>query len=89
MLKLRTTSGTTNIHQQSSPLYINFELVFEFHTALYIYILMVENYVKDLIESVYYGAVVSAVGFTMIGKSLIQMTPLHLSESLILKMAQN
>ena len=48
---------------------------------------MVENYAKDLKESVYDGAVVSAlaIGFTMIGKSSIKMGP-HLSESLILKM---
>ena len=38
---------------------------------------MVENYTKDLKESVYHGAVVSAlaIGFTMIGKSLIKMSP--------------
>ena len=51
---------------------------------------MVENYAKDLKESVYHGAVVSAlaIGFTMVGKPLIKMSP-HLSESSILKMAQN
>ena len=33
---------------------------------------MVENYTKDLNESVYHGAVVSAlaVGYTMLGKTL-------------------
>ena len=38
---------------------------------------MVENYGKDLKESVYYDTVVSAlaIGFTMIGKSLIKMSP--------------
>ena len=38
---------------------------------------MVENYTKDLKESVYYGAVVSilAVGYTMLGKTLIKMSP--------------
>ena len=38
---------------------------------------MVENYGKDLKESVYHGAVVStvAVGFRMLGKSLIKMSP--------------
>ena len=38
---------------------------------------MIENYTKDLKESVYYGAVVSvlAVGYTMLGKTLIKMTP--------------
>ena len=38
---------------------------------------MVENYTKDLKESVYYGAVVSvlAVGYTMLGKTLVKMSP--------------
>ena len=38
---------------------------------------MVENYTKDLKESVYHGAVISAlaVGYTMLGKMLIRMTP--------------
>ena len=38
---------------------------------------MVENYAKDLTESVYHGTVVSApaAGFTMLGKSLIKMSP--------------
>ena len=38
---------------------------------------MIENYTKDLKESVYHGAVVSAlaVGYTMLGKTLIKMTP--------------
>ena len=38
---------------------------------------MVENYMKDLKESVYHGAVVSAlaVGYTMLGKMLIKMSP--------------
>ena len=38
---------------------------------------MVENYMKDLKESVYNIAVVSAlaVGYTMLGKILIKMTP--------------
>ena len=39
---------------------------------------MVENYMKDLKESVYYdGAVVSAlaVGYTLLGKMLIKMSP--------------
>ena len=37
---------------------------------------MVENYMKDLKESVYHGAVVSvlAVGYTMLGKT-IKMSP--------------
>ena len=38
---------------------------------------MVENYMKDLKESVYHGAVVSAlaVGYTMLGKTLVKMSP--------------
>ena len=36
---------------------------------------MVENYMKDSKESVYHGAVISAlaVGYTMLGKVLIKM----------------
>ena len=43
---------------------------------------MVENYMKDLKESVYHGAVVSAlaVGYTMLGKTLIKMSPQSLSK---------
>ena len=38
---------------------------------------MVENYTKDLKESIYHGAVISvlAVGYTMLGKTLIKMSP--------------
>ena len=38
---------------------------------------MVENYMKDIKESIYHGAVVSAlaVGYTMLGKTLIKMCP--------------
>ena len=41
---------------------------------------MVENYTKDLKESVYHGAVVSALAilYTMLGKPLIKMSPLSL-----------
>ena len=48
---------------------------------------MAKNYTKDIKESVYHGAVVSAlaVGYTMLGKTLIKMSP-HLLESLILRM---
>ena len=43
---------------------------------------MVENYMKDLKESVYHSAVVSvlAVGYTMLGKTLIKMSPPSLSK---------
>ena len=43
---------------------------------------MVENYMKDLKESVYHGAVVSvlAVGYTMLRKTLIKMSPPSLSK---------
>ena len=38
---------------------------------------MVENYTKDLKESVSHGAVVSvlAVGYTMLAKTLVKMNP--------------
>ena len=43
---------------------------------------MVENYKKDIKESVYHGAVVSAlaVGYTVLGKTLIKMSPPSLSK---------
>ena len=43
---------------------------------------MVENYTKDLKESVYHGAIVSilAIGYTMLGKTLIKMNPPSLSK---------
>ena len=43
---------------------------------------MVENYMKDIKESVYHGAVISvlAVGYTMLGKTLIKMSPPSLSK---------
>ena len=43
---------------------------------------MVENYTKDIKESIYYGAAVSAlaVGYTMLGKTLIKMSPPSLSK---------
>ena len=43
---------------------------------------MVQNYTKDINESVYHGAVVSvpAVGYTMLGKTLIKMSPPSLSK---------
>ena len=43
---------------------------------------MVENYNKDLTESVYHGAVISilAVGYTMLGKTLVKMSPLSLGK---------
>ena len=43
---------------------------------------MVENYMKDLKESVYHGAavIVLAVGYTMLGKKLIKMSPPSLSK---------
>ena len=38
---------------------------------------MVEGYTKDIKESVYHGAVVGvlAVGYTMLGKMLVKMSP--------------
>ena len=43
---------------------------------------MVENYTKDIKGSVYHSAVVSAlaVGYTMLGKTLIKMSPPSLSK---------
>ena len=43
---------------------------------------MAENYMKDIKESVYHSAVVSAlaVGYTMLGKTLIKMSPPSLSK---------
>ena len=43
---------------------------------------MVENYTKDIKESVYHAAVVSAlaVGYTVLGKTLIKMSPPSLSK---------
>ena len=43
---------------------------------------MVENYTKDLKESVHHGAVVSAlaIGYTMLGKALIKMSSPSLSK---------
>ena len=38
---------------------------------------MVENYMKDLKESIYHGAIIStlAVGYTMLAETLIKMSP--------------
>ena len=38
---------------------------------------MVENYTKDLKESVYHSTVISAlaIGYTVLGKTIIKMTP--------------
>ena len=43
---------------------------------------MVVNYMKDLKESVYHGAIISilAVGYTMLGKTLIKMSSPSLSK---------
>ena len=43
---------------------------------------MVENYTKDIKESVYHGAVVSAlaIAYTMLEKTLIKMSPPSLSK---------
>ena len=43
---------------------------------------MVENYTKDIKESIYHQAVISilAVGYTMLGKKLIKMSPPSLSK---------
>ena len=38
---------------------------------------MVENYMKDIKESVYHGAVINglAVGYTMLAKTLVKISP--------------
>ena len=43
---------------------------------------MVENYTKDIKESVNHGAVISAlaIGNTMLGKTLVKMSPPSLSK---------
>ena len=43
---------------------------------------MVENHTKDIKESVYHDAVIRAlaVGYTMLGKTLIKMSPPSLSK---------
>ena len=43
---------------------------------------MVENYTKDIKESIYHGAVISgsAVGYTMLAKTLVKMSPPSLSK---------
>ena len=43
---------------------------------------MVENYMKDLKESLYHGAIIStlAVGYTMLAKMLVKMNPPSLSK---------
>ena len=64
-----------------SNLNTNIELkrdIFEMYLKISItYIYMVENYTKDLKESIYHGAVISAlaVGYTMLGKTSIKMSP--------------
>ena len=43
---------------------------------------MFENYTKDIKEGVYHGAIISglAIGYTMIRKTLIKMSPPSLSK---------
>ena len=43
---------------------------------------MVENYTKDIKESVYHRSVISvlAIGYTMLGKTLVKMSPLSLGK---------
>ena len=43
---------------------------------------MVENYTKDLKESIYHGAVVSipATGYSVLGKTVIKISPPSLSK---------
>ena len=43
---------------------------------------MVENYTEDLKERIYHGTIVSglAVGYTMLAKTLVKMSPPYLSK---------
>ena len=43
---------------------------------------MVENYMKDIKVSVYHGSIISvlAIGYTMLGKTLIKISPPSLSK---------
>ena len=43
---------------------------------------MVENYTKDLKESVYHSAIISilAIGYTILGKAIVKMSPPSLSK---------
>ena len=51
---------------------------------------MVENCTKDLKESIYHGAVVSvlAVGYTMLGKTFIKMSPPSLGKFDVVKLVE-
>lgn len=44
--------------------------------------MVVENYTKDLKESIYHAAVISglAIGYTMLGKAVIKMSPPSLAK---------
>ena len=67
-------SNVSNLNTKTEPKRDIFETYLK-NSITYIY--MVENYTKDLKESVYHGAVVSAlaVGYTMLGKAIIKMSP--------------
>ena len=67
-------SNVSNLNTKIEPKRDIFETYLK-NSITYIY--MVENYTKDLKESVYHGAVVSAlaVGYTMLGKAIIKMSP--------------
>ena len=52
--------------------------IFEMYLKISVsYIYVVENYMKDFKESVYHSAVISAlaIGYTVLGKTLIKMSP--------------
>ena len=66
-------SNVYNINTKTEPKRDIFEMYFKIYTYIY----MVEIYTKDLKQSVYHGAIISAldVGYTMLGKTLIKMSP--------------
>ena len=68
-------SNVSNVNTKTEPKRGIFEMYLKI--LLHIYIHMIESYTKDLKESVYHSAVVSAlaVGYTMLGKTLIKMSP--------------
>ena len=77
LIDLPSPANVSHANIKIEPKRDTFETLKNFcHIYIYTH-MVVENYAKDLKESVYYGAVVSAlaVGFTVLGKSLIKMSP--------------
>ena len=74
LVNVPSPSHVSNLNTKIEPKRDIFEMYLKISIT---YIYMVENYTKDLKESVYHGAVVSAlaIGYTMLGKTLIKMSP--------------